>query len=78
MLHQACCARALPAPHWLDILRVCLKLGANVNDVDSVGQTPLFYAVSHVQAAEIVPLLLRAGQIYTSAMSNVQCLMYNL
>ena len=63
MLHQACCARALPANHWLDITKVCLKLGADVNDVDSVGQTPLFYAVCHVQAAEIVPLLLRAGQI---------------
>ena len=63
VLHQACCARALARPHWVDMVRVCLHLGAShVNDVDCIGQTPLFYAVSHVQAAEIVPLILRAGR----------------
>ena len=43
-------------------MSVCLALGADVNTVDSVGQTPLFYAVSHVQADQIVPLLIKAGQ----------------
>ena len=46
----------------MDIVSVCLALGADVDTVDSVGQTPLFYAVSHVQADQIVPLLLKAGQ----------------
>ena len=46
----------------MEIVTICLALGADVNTVDSVGQTPLFYAVSHVQADQIVPLLLKAGQ----------------
>ena len=46
----------------MELVSVCLALGADVNTVDCVGQTPLFYAVSHVQADQIVPLLLKAGQ----------------
>ena len=46
----------------MEIVSVCLGLGAEVDTMDSVGQTPLFYAVSHVQADQIVPLLLKAGQ----------------
>merc|ERR1739844_785457 len=41
--------------------------GAEVNTVDCVGQTPLFYAVSHVQADQIVPLLLQAGSAINQA-----------
>ena len=40
---------------------VLLHLGAAVDELDSAGQTPLFYAVTHYQAVEIVPLLLSAG-----------------
>ena len=45
----------------MDIIKICLRLGANINDVDCIGQTPLFYAISHCQANEIVPLLIEAG-----------------
>jgi len=62
ILHQACCARTTARRHWVDIVRVCIKLGANVNDVDCIGQTPLFYAIAHCQATEIVPLLVEAGK----------------
>ena len=62
ILHQACCARTTARQHWLDIIKVCINLGADVNDVDCIGQTPLFYAVSHCQAKDIVPLLIQAGE----------------
>ena len=62
ILHQACCARTTVKRHWVDIIKVCLKNGANVNEVDCIGQTPLFYAISHCQAIEIVPLLIEAGK----------------
>ena len=62
VLHQACCARPTAKRHWVDIVRLCLKLGANVNDVDCIGQTPLFYAISHCQALEIIPILIQAGK----------------
>ena len=61
VLHQACCARPQARPAWIDIVTACLNLGANVNEVDSIGQTALFYAVSHCQAAQLVPLLLGSG-----------------
>ena len=62
VLHQACCARTLPSPVWVDIVRFCLCLGAPVNEPDCIGQTPLFYAITHCQANELVPLLLKAGR----------------
>ena len=68
VLHQACCARALPNPVWADIVSACLHLGAAVDDPDCVGQTPLFYAVTHCQATEIVPLLITAG-----GSNNLKC-----
>ena len=46
----------------MDIIKICLRLGDNINDVDCIGQTPLFYAISHCQANEIVPLLIEAGE----------------
>ena len=55
----------------MDIVKICIGLGANIHDVDSVGQTPLFYAVSHVQAGEIVPLLLGAGWCKGPATNDV-------
>jgi len=67
VLHQACCARPTAKRHWVDIVRLCLKLGANVNDVDCIGQTPLFYAISHCQALEIVPILIQAGSMINQA-----------
>ena len=33
-----------------------------VNDCDCIGQTPLFYAVSHCQSADLVPVLLKSGR----------------
>ena len=44
-----------------EIVRVLLELGASHSDTDQAGQTPLFYAVSHTIAEDIVPILLRAG-----------------
>merc|ERR1712032_892888 len=67
VLHQACCARPTAKRHWVDIVRLCLKLGANVNDVDCIGQTPLFYAISHCQALEIIPILIQAGSMINQA-----------
>merc|ERR1712079_473279 len=67
ILHQACCARTTARRHWVDIVRDCIKLGANVNDVDCIGQTPLFYAIAHCQAREIVPLLVEAGCLVNQA-----------
>ena len=62
LLHQACCARLLPSSSCPAILSSCLEVGAEVNVVDSVGQTPLFYAVTHCQAAQLLPLLLDRGE----------------
>jgi len=61
VLHQACCARTQPSKVWVDVVTVCLRLGAPVNEPDCIGQTPLFYAISHCQARELVPVLLNAG-----------------
>ena len=44
-----------------EIVRVLLELGASHSDTDQASQTPLFYAVSHTIAEDIVPILLRAG-----------------
>ena len=46
--------------------------GAPVDDKDSIGQSPLFYAVSHCQADQLVKLLIQAGE--TS--SVVFCLLH--
>ena len=73
LLHQACCARALPNPVWPNIVSACLHLGAAVDDPDCVGQTPLFYAVTHCQATEIVPLLIAAG-----ARNDLKCVNLSL
>ena len=62
VLHQACCARLLPSSSCPTILSSCLEAGPEVNVVDSVGQTPLFYAVTHCQAAQLLPLLLGKGE----------------
>ena len=62
VLHQACCARLLPSSSCPTILSCCLEVGAEVNVVDSIGQTPLFYAVTHCQAAQLLPLLLGKGE----------------
>merc|ERR1711915_1061189 len=61
VLHQACCARTTASQAWVDIVKVCLHLGAPVNEPDCIGQTPLFYAITHRQARELVPMLLEAG-----------------
>jgi len=45
-----------------EVIRVLLELGAPHTDIDQAGQTPLFYAVSHQLAEDIVPILLRAGK----------------
>ena len=70
VLHQACCARTHPDPVWKTIVAVCLHLGAPVDDPDCVGQTPLFYAVTHCMAADIVPLLLAAGRLWGHSCST--------
>ena len=46
-----------------EIVRVVLQLGHPHSDKDQAGQTPLFYAVSHSQGEELVPLLLKAGHM---------------
>ena len=38
-----------------------ITLLLQVNDYDCIGQTPLFYAVTHCQAVDLVPVLLKAG-----------------
>ena len=45
VLHQACANRPHGHQAVLDIVKLCTALGAPVNDVDCIGQTPLFYAV---------------------------------
>ena len=69
-MHQACCARTQPSKVWSDIVKVCLHLGAPVNEPDCIGQTPLFYAVTHCQARELVPLLLSAGTLFELIIVN--------
>ncbi len=44
----------------LDILKIMIKLGANVNAVNIFGQTPLFYAISN-QKIKSCKLLLSNG-----------------
>jgi len=44
----------------LDILKLLIKIGANVNAKDSYGYTPLLYA-SRYNKLEVVKLLLKAG-----------------
>jgi len=61
VLHQACANRPQGLQAVVDIVKLLTALGAPVNDVDVVDQTPLFYAVSHCQASQLVPILLRAG-----------------
>ena len=38
-----------------------LQLGAEVDALDSTGQTSLFYAATHCQAGHLLPLLIQAG-----------------
>ena len=61
VLHQACCTRFKEDKEILDMVRLCIMKGAEVNTVDCVGQTPLFYAVTHPRARELSRLLLDAG-----------------
>ena len=66
-LDQACCTRVrghMSSAMSCDIVRLCLKYGADVNSVDCVGQTPLFYAVTHWQSSQLVPILLNAGEVF--------------
>ena len=48
VLHQACTNRPHCEQAILDIVKLCIALGAPVNDLDCIGQTPLFYAVRNV------------------------------
>ena len=43
------------------MVRLLLAAGAEVDSVDCVGQTPLFYAVTNSQAELLVPMLIEAG-----------------
>ena len=43
------------------MVRLLLGAGAEVDSVDCVGQTPLFYAVTNSQAEHLVPMLIEAG-----------------
>ena len=61
-LHQACCTRPVPSTTTSTILEVCLEAGADTNMVDNIGQTPLFYAVTHCQSGQLLPLLLQRGE----------------
>jgi len=61
VLHQACANRAHGQQAVVDIVKLCTALGAPVNDLDVIEQTPLFYAASHCQADKLVPILLKAG-----------------
>ena len=72
VLHQACCTHPVPHPVIPNIVAALLNLGADVDDPDCVGQTPLFYAVTHCQARDIVPLLLAAGTILFTACTLYQ------
>ena len=45
VLHQACANRPHGHQAVLDIVKLCTAMGAPVNDVDCIGQNPLFYAV---------------------------------
>ena len=49
VLHQACCTRVSLAEDQviLDMVKLCILKGAEINSVDCVGQTPLFYAVTN-------------------------------
>ena len=64
ILHQACCATVITKADTVteDIVKILLKVGADVNNVDTVGQTPLFYAVTNSHADTLVPMLLEAGK----------------
>jgi len=70
VLHQACAARPHHHPAIPEIVKYCTALGAPVNDPDCIGQTPLFYAVTHCQATELVPILLRAGSNVNAQRTN--------
>ena len=63
VLHQACCTRPSLTEDKviLDMVRLCILKGAEVNCVDGVGQTPLFYAVTNPRAGQLIRLLLDAG-----------------
>lgn len=61
VLHLACSARIISSKDIIDIVKIIIESGADVNGVDCIGQTPLFYTVTHSQAADLVPLLLQAG-----------------
>ena len=63
VLHQACCVQVSfkEDQEILDMVRLCILKGAEVNSVDCVGQTPLFYAVTHIRARELTRLLLDSG-----------------
>ena len=63
VLHQACCTRVSfkEDQEILDMVRLCILKGAEVNSVDCIGQTSLFYAVTHPRARELTRLLLDSG-----------------
>lgn len=63
VLHQACCTRPSLTEDKviLDMVSLCILKGAEVNSVDCVGQTPLFYAVTNPRAGQLIRLLLDAG-----------------
>ena len=47
VLHQACANRPHGHQAVVDIVKLCTAMGAPVNDVDCIGQHPLFYAVRY-------------------------------
>ena len=63
VLHQACAARPHHGDLVVEIVKLVVNLGADVNDTDVIGQTPLFYAVSHGEAESLVKILLNAGTL---------------
>ena len=47
------------------LVRICINKGADVNNVDSDGQTPLFYATTNLLSVNLVPILVDAGEYQT-------------
>ena len=70
VLHQACCTRVSLEKDKviLDMVKLCILKGAEVNSVDCVGQTPLFYAVTNPRAGDLIRLLLDAGLSFSTAL----------
>ena len=44
-----------------DLNLILFQMGAALEEVDSIGQTPLFYAVCHQFAVELITILIDRG-----------------